>query len=98
MIAIGRARRTRLSRTVLVRYCILRLWLKHPRWGPDRIRVHLKKRSSLRGLLAERRQHRAVSASVAAFSPSEQEKASRGAAFTTDGGASTLADRFQDRD
>lgn len=34
----------------LVRYCILRLRLKHPRWGPDRIRVHLKKRSSLRGL------------------------------------------------
>lgn len=34
----------------LVRYCILRLRLKHPRWGPNRIREKLKKRRSLRGL------------------------------------------------
>jgi len=33
-----------------VRYCILRLRLEHPRWGPNRIRARLKKRSSLRGL------------------------------------------------
>lgn len=34
----------------LIRYCILRLRLKHPRWGPNRIREKLKKRRSLRGL------------------------------------------------
>jgi transposase InsO family protein len=33
-----------------VRYCILRLRLEHPRWGPNRILVRLKKRPSLRGL------------------------------------------------
>lgn len=33
-----------------VRYCILRLRLQHPRWGPNRIRAHLKKRRSLWGL------------------------------------------------
>jgi transposase InsO family protein len=32
----------------LVRYCILRLRLEHPRWGPNRIREKLKKRPSLR--------------------------------------------------
>jgi transposase InsO family protein len=31
----------------LVRYGILRLRLKHPRWGPGRLHVHLKKRRSL---------------------------------------------------
>jgi transposase InsO family protein len=34
-----------------VRYAILRLRLKHPRWGPNRIRARLKKRPSLRSLL-----------------------------------------------
>jgi len=34
----------------LVRYCILRLRLEHPRWGPGRICYHLSKRLSLRGL------------------------------------------------
>ncbi len=34
----------------LVRYCILRLRLEHPRWGPNRILERLKKRPSLRGL------------------------------------------------
>lgn len=34
----------------LIRYCILRLRLEHPRWGPNRIRERLKKRRSLRGL------------------------------------------------
>jgi len=34
----------------LVRYCVLRLRLEHPRWGPNRIRAKLKKRPSLRGL------------------------------------------------
>jgi transposase InsO family protein len=34
----------------LVRYCILRLRLEHPRWGPNRIREKLKKRPSQRGL------------------------------------------------
>jgi len=34
----------------LIRYCILRLKLEHPRWGPNRIRERLKKRRSLRGL------------------------------------------------
>jgi len=33
-----------------VRYCVLRLRLEHPRWGPNRIRAKLKKQSSLRGL------------------------------------------------
>ena len=33
-----------------VRYCVLRLRLEHLRWGPNRIRAKLKKRSSLRGL------------------------------------------------
>lgn len=33
-----------------VRYCILRLRLEHPRWGPNRIRAKLKKRPSLHGL------------------------------------------------
>jgi transposase InsO family protein len=33
-----------------VRYCILRLRLLHPRWGPNRILAGLKKRPSLRGL------------------------------------------------
>ena len=33
-----------------VRYCILRLRLEHPRWGPNRILARLGKRSSLRGL------------------------------------------------
>lgn len=33
----------------LVRYVILRVRLKHPGWGPDRIRHHLGKRSSLQG-------------------------------------------------
>ena len=32
----------------LVRYCILRLRLKHPRWGPNRIWKKMEKRSSLR--------------------------------------------------
>jgi transposase InsO family protein len=34
----------------LVRYCILRLRLEHPRWGPNRIREKLKRRPSLRGI------------------------------------------------
>jgi len=34
----------------LVRYCILRLRLEHPRWGPGRILYHLRKRRSLQGL------------------------------------------------
>lgn len=33
-----------------VRYCILRLRLEHPRWGPNRILDKLKRRPSLRGL------------------------------------------------
>jgi len=33
-----------------VRYCVLRLRLEHPRWGPNRIRAKLKKRPSLQGL------------------------------------------------
>lgn len=33
-----------------VRYCILRLRLEHPRWGPNRILARLKKRPSLRDL------------------------------------------------
>jgi len=33
-----------------VRYCVLRLRLEHPRWGPNRIRARLMKRPSLRGL------------------------------------------------
>lgn len=33
-----------------IRYCVLRLRLEHPRWGPNRIRAKLKKRPSLRGL------------------------------------------------
>ena len=33
----------------VIRYCVLRLRLEHPRWGPNRIRERLKKRSSLRG-------------------------------------------------
>jgi transposase len=33
-----------------VRYCVLRLRLEHLRWGPNRIRAKLEKRSSLRGL------------------------------------------------
>ena len=33
-----------------VRYCILRLRLTHPRWGPASILLHLRKRRSLRGL------------------------------------------------
>jgi transposase InsO family protein len=33
----------------LVRYWILRLRLKHPRWGPGSLRTHLKKRPSLYG-------------------------------------------------
>jgi len=32
-----------------VRYVILRLRLKHPRWGPNRLRAQLKKRPSLLG-------------------------------------------------
>ena len=35
----------------LVRYCVLRLRLEHPRWGPGIIRHHLQKRSSLKGLV-----------------------------------------------
>jgi transposase InsO family protein len=34
----------------LVRYVLLRLRLAHPRWGPSRLRFHLRKRPSLRGL------------------------------------------------
>lgn len=34
----------------LVRYCILRLRLEHPRWGPSPILNGLRKRPSLRGL------------------------------------------------
>ena len=34
----------------LVCYCILRLRLEHPRWGPGRIRYHLQKRLSLQDL------------------------------------------------
>jgi transposase InsO family protein len=34
----------------LVAYVILRLRLAHPRWGPQRIRDHLERRPSLRGL------------------------------------------------
>jgi len=33
-----------------VRYCVLRLRLEHPRWGPNRILARLRKRPSLRGL------------------------------------------------
>jgi hypothetical protein len=33
-----------------VRYCVLRLRLEHPRWGPNRILAGLRKRPSLRGL------------------------------------------------
>jgi hypothetical protein len=31
-------------------YCVLRLRLQHPRWGPNRLRYHLGKHPSLRGL------------------------------------------------
>jgi transposase InsO family protein len=34
----------------MVRYCILRLRLEHPRWGPNRIREKLKKRPAVRNL------------------------------------------------
>lgn len=34
----------------LVRYVILRLRLAHPKWGPSRIRYHLRQRPSLRGI------------------------------------------------
>jgi transposase len=34
----------------MVRYVILRLRLEHPRWEPERIRHHLTKHPSLRGL------------------------------------------------
>jgi len=34
----------------LVCYCILRLRLEHPRWGPDRILTRLRKRLALRGM------------------------------------------------
>lgn len=34
----------------LVRYCVLRLRLEHPHWGPGRIGHHLGKRPSVRGL------------------------------------------------
>ena len=34
----------------LVRYCILRLRLQHKNWGPDRIRYHLGRRKSLKGM------------------------------------------------
>lgn len=34
----------------LVRYCVLRLRLEHPRWGPRTIRHHLQKRRSLQGM------------------------------------------------
>ncbi len=33
-----------------VRYVLLRLKLRHPRWGPNRLRFHLKKRPSLQGM------------------------------------------------
>jgi len=33
-----------------MRYCVLRLRLEHPRWGPNRIRARLKKRPALQGL------------------------------------------------
>lgn len=33
-----------------VRYCVLRLRLEHPRWGPNRILFWLRKRRSLNGL------------------------------------------------
>lgn len=33
----------------LIRYCILRLRLEHPRWGPSRIRAGLQQRRSLQG-------------------------------------------------
>jgi hypothetical protein len=33
-----------------VRYCVLRLRLEHPRWGPNRILAGLRKRPSMRGL------------------------------------------------
>ncbi len=33
-----------------VRYCLLRLRLEHPRWGPNRLLARLKKRPALRGL------------------------------------------------
>lgn len=33
----------------LIRFCILRLRLEHPRWGPNRIRIGLSKRPALRG-------------------------------------------------
>ena len=33
-----------------VPYCVLRLRLQHPRWGPNRLRYHLAKRASLHGL------------------------------------------------
>ena len=33
-----------------VRYCVLRLRLEHPRWGPNRIRAALGKRRSLKGM------------------------------------------------
>ncbi|MDD3826855.1 MAG: integrase core domain-containing protein [Anaerolineae bacterium] len=33
-----------------VRYCLLRLRLEHPRWGPNRLLAKLRKRPSLRGL------------------------------------------------
>jgi transposase len=35
----------------LVRYCVLRLRLEHPRWGPGVIRYHLQNRRSLRGMV-----------------------------------------------
>lgn len=33
-----------------VHYCILRLRLQHPRWGPSRVLAHLERRPSLHGL------------------------------------------------
>ena len=35
----------------IVRYVILRLRLQHPRWGPQRIYEHLRRRPSLQGLV-----------------------------------------------
>ncbi len=33
-----------------VKYCILKLRLQHPRWGPNRLLFHMRKRGSLQGM------------------------------------------------
>ncbi len=76
-----------------VRYVILRLRLEHPRWGPDSILLHLKKRPSLQGMKLPSRT--AISRYIAQWKELRRPRRPAGKRRTRPEPATTVHQRWQ---